>query len=272
MLQKNSCTLLFAALFACCVKAQILHRPTGADYTHLVTYSATHFDLISFTGNQASLANLKKSGAGLFGERRYMLNELKNLTALVGLTTTSGNFGINANYMGSAEYNESKIGLAYGRSLGAQVNIGAQFNYNALQIAGYGDASTVSFELGTILHLSDKLSAGLHINNPVGGKFGKNEQEKLPGIYSFGFGYDASEIFYAGAQIVKEENQPVAVIAGVQYKPVSQLLIRTGISSGTSLFWVGIGFSYQSIRFDVTSNWHPQLGISPGLLVQVNFK
>ena len=216
-------------------KAQTLRKSIAAPYTGLGSCSITHTDAFSFTSNQAALAQLKNSAAGLYAERRFLLNELNNYTAVVGLTTNSGNFGLKTNYSGFADYNETQLGLAYGRSLGSKLDIGAQINYNSISIAGgYGSASAICFELGTILHVTDKLNAGLHINNPVGGKFGKDQQEELSSVYSFGIGYDASEKFFISAEIEKEEDQPVNVNAGFQYKLIPQLLVRAGVSTATS--------------------------------------
>ena len=141
----------------------------------------------------------------------------------------------------------------------------------AVRIAGYGNASTVNFEIGTILHLTDKLNAGLHVYNPLGGKLGKDEEEKLASIYTAGFGYEASEKFFISIEIGKEENSPVNVNAGLQYKFLPQLLARAGISAATSNLYLGIGFGWKSMRLDATASYHPQLGFTPGLLMLYNF-
>ena len=250
---------------------QTLRRPIAAPYIGFGAYSLNHTDVFSFTSNQASLAQLKSAAAGVYAERRFMLNELNNYTAAIGLPTHAGDFGLKAAYSGFSEYNETQIGLAYARNLGSKMDVGVQFNYNGIRIAGYGNASAISFELGSVFHISDKLHTGFHINNPVGGKFGKDQQEKLPSVYTVGFGYDASEKFCFSAEVIKEEDQPVNVNAGLQYKFIPQLLARAGISSATSSLWFGLGLSFKSFRLDVTTSYHPQLGLSPGLLLLFNF-
>lgn len=260
--------ILFNVLLS---QAQVLRRPLAAAYTGMGAYSMNHVGVFSFTANQASLAQLKNSAAGVYGERRFLLSELNNYTATIGLTTNSGNFGVKANYSGFSDYNETQLGLAYGRKMGNKVDIGAQINYQSIRINSYGNASAVSFELGTILHLTDKLHAGLHATNPVGGKFGKDQQEKLSSVYSFGIGYEASDKFLVSAEIQKEEDQPVNVNAGVQYKFIPQLLVRAGMSSATSAAWLGLGLTIKSFRLDVTTSYHPQLGITPGVLMLFNF-
>lgn len=260
--------ILFNVLLS---QAQVLRRPLAATYTGMGAYSINHADVFSFTANQASLAQLKNSAAGVYGERRFLLSELNNYTATIGLTTNSGNFGVKANYSGFSDYNETQLGLAYGRKMGNKVDIGAQINYQSIRINSYGNASAVSFELGTILHLTDKLHAGLHATNPVGGKFGKDQQEKLSSVYSFGIGYEASDKFLVSTEIQKEEDQPVNVNAGFQYIFIPQLLVRAGMSSATSAAWLGLGLTIKSFRLDVTTSYHPQLGITPGVLMLFNF-
>ncbi|MBK6937742.1 MAG: hypothetical protein IPH18_13285 [Chitinophagaceae bacterium] len=250
--------------------SQTLRRPTAAAYVRLGSYSIKHSDIFSVTGNQASLAQIKNTSAGMFAERKFMLAELNNFAAVAGFPTKSGNFGLTANHSGFSENNTSVAGLAYARSLGSKIDAGVQFNYSRISIAGYGDAATVSFEAGIITHLTEKLHAGLHVDNPVGGKFGKDQEEKLSAVYTFGMGYDVSDKFYVSAEIEKEENQPVNITAGFQYKLIQQLLIRAGMSSASSTVWAGAGLSLKSFRIDILAGYHPQLGITPGLMLLFN--
>lgn len=244
----------------------------AAPYTGLGAYSIQHTDIFSFTSNPASLSQLKNAAAGVYAERRFLLSELSHYQAVTGIKTTSGNFGLNMAYSGFSDYNETRLGLAYGRKLGNTLDVGVQFNYNSILIAGYGNAAAVSFEIGSVLHLTEKMHAGIHINNPVGGKFGKDQSEKLPSVYTLGLGYEASDKFFVSTEIIKEEDQPVNINAGFQYKIIPQLLARAGISSATTSGWVGVGLSWKSCRLDITTSYHPQLGVTPGLLLLINFK
>jgi hypothetical protein len=267
--QKFIGLLFFVFVPAFLLHAQTLRRPVAANYTGLEVYSPDHADVFSFTANPASLAQLQSASAAVYGERRFLLSELNNYTAVIGLPTSTGNFGLETAYNGFSDYNETKLGLAYARKLGAKADIGAAFNYQGIRIAGYGHASAISFELGTVWHITDQFHAGVHVNNPVGGKFGRAQQERLPSVYTVGFGYDASEKFFISAAIEKEEDQPINVNAGLQYKFLPQLLARLGMSTATSLAWVGLGLSWKRIRVDITTSYHPQLGITPGLLLMV---
>src|SRR5215467_1466054 len=134
---------------------QTVHEPLSASYIGLGTYSDDHLDVFSFHANQAALAKMKTVSVGIYGEKRFLLDELGLYNVALTLPTSSGNFGFDARYYGFSEYNESQLGLAYGRSLGHKVDLGVQFNYYSIRIAGYGNAAAINFEIGTIFHLTD---------------------------------------------------------------------------------------------------------------------
>jgi len=111
------------------------------------------------------------------------------------------------------------------------------------------------------------LHGGVHVYNPTSSKLGKNEEEKLPAVYSAGLGYDASDNFFLSVEIEKTEELPLNVNASIQYKFANRFLARGGIVTGSSVFFFGAGFTLQNFRIDVIASVHPQLGITPGLLL-----
>ena len=254
------------------INGQTVHRPVAAVYTGLGAYSNNHIDVFSFSNNQASLAQMKNASVGVYGERRFMLDELSLYQLAIAVPTNSGNFGVQVGYFGFSDYNESQMGFAYARKLGNKIDIGAQFNYNGIKASGYGNSSAVNFEIGTVFHLTDKLNAGVHAYNPVGGKYGKNSEEKLASIYTVGLGYEASDKFFVSAEIEKEENQTVSVNGGIQYKFLPQFMIRAGIVTNTSVLYGGASLFLKTFRLDVVASYHPQLGVTPGLLLIYDFK
>jgi hypothetical protein len=257
-------------LFTDILSAQVLRRPMVTAYTGTGAYSRNHPDAFSFIANQAILADMKNISAGVYGERRFLLGELSNYLGVFILPALSGSFGLKINYSGFNVYHESTFGMAYGKKLGNTINTGIQFNYHHIRIAGYSNASAFSFEAATLIHISDKFHAGMQVSNPVGGNFFKAGKEKLPSIYSFGLGYEASGKFLASAVIEKEEDQPVNVNAGIQYKPAPLFMFHTGISTATASLWVGAGFFLHAVKLELIVSDHPVLGITPGLSLSFN--
>jgi hypothetical protein len=241
-------------------------------YVSLGAYSKQQADVFSFGNNQAALASVKNTSVGIYGERRFLLNETSLYSLAAAVPTSLGNFGLQLNYAGFKNFNENKIGLAYSRSLGRKLDIGIQFNYYGYRIPAYGNASTINFEAGAIVHFSEKFSGGIHIYNPVAGKLGKTSDEKLASAYKLGAGYDASENFYISAEIIKEEDKPVNVTGGIQYHFKKQFFVRAGFVSETTSGFGGVGVAWKNLRLDVSASYHPQLGFSPGILLIANFK
>ena len=257
----------FYFLIGFCCEAQTAKQALISPYIKTGAYSRQHSDVFSFSANQASLAQYSSFSAGAFSERKFMLNELNLFSAAVALPTKSGNFGVQIHYFGNTAYSEMQAGLAYARKLGEFVDVGVQFNYYNLQVAGYGNASAVNFDVGAIFHFTDQLHGGVHVYNPTSSKLGKTKQESLPAVFNVGLGFDASENFYVSAEIEKEEDQRVNVNAQIQYKFAERFLVRGGLVSGASVFFLGAGFIFKNFRVDATASVHPQLGVSPGLLI-----
>lgn len=240
--------------------------PSSVAYTKTTTYSSVQGDAFSFSGNQASLASYKHLSAGIYGERRFMLAELGLYQFAFALPTSSGNFGLQSGYFGSSSYNQTQVGLAYARSLG-KMDVGTQFNYHQVRIQDYGNASAVNFDLGMILHISDQFQTGVHIHNPTKAGLGSGNEEKIPIIFSFGLGYDASEKLFIGTEIEKVEDQSVNINAGLQYSFDAQLFARAGISFANSVFYFGAGFLWSDFTINISASVHPTLGVTPGLLL-----
>lgn len=259
-------------LFTCLLLSQLAlpqasRSPVGSGYTRLTAYSQQFSDAFSLAANQASLANLKTFSAGVYNERRFFLKALSQYTAAVVVPTNSGSFGFKADYFGETAFNESALGLAYGRSLGSKLALGLQFNYLSVNTSGYGGASLVSFAVGGLVHLTPQLNAGLQAYNPVGKSWGKEGLEKLPAAYSVGLGYDVSPQVFLGVEIEKLEDQPVGVNFGLHYTVAEKVLARAGIQSASSSYYLGGGVRFNRFRVDVTASLHPYLGLTPGLLL-----
>jgi long-subunit fatty acid transport protein len=268
---KRRFTILFF-LWVCIGYAQITSSPLSSRYTGVGVYSKNFTDAFSGTNNQALLAEANNVVAGMYGERRFMLKELSNYAFAIVLPSGSGGFGFAINYFGGPNFSTSQAGIGYGRKLSAKIDIGVQFNYNNIRLAGYGSNSNVNFEIGTLWHITDQFNFGIHVYNPVGGRFGKDSNEKLPSIYRTGIGYEASAKFFISAEIAKEEDQPANVNMALQYNFAEQFLARGGLSAANGNYFFGLGLKWKVCRMDIVTTYHPLLGFTPGLMLLFDFK
>lgn len=254
------------------ISGQTLRHPVSAPYIGLGAYTSSVPHVFSIKSNQAALARIDRWMAGVYGERRFMLQQAGTYSAVLALPTSQGNFGIVADYFGYKAFNESQLGLAYARRLGPMLDVGIQFNYYSFSIPAYQSSSAVTFEIGAIAHLTEKLSAGIHVYNPVGGRLSKTNEEKLAAVYSFGIGYAPTENFMVSTQVIKEESLPVNINAGMEYHFAKRFFARAGIITVNTTPYIGAGIRWKQMRLDITASYHQQLGISPGIMLVYDSK
>jgi hypothetical protein len=233
-------------------------------HNRLSAYMWHHTNAFSFTANQAALVNTNNFTIGLYGERRFMLQELSWYQTSIVLPTGSGNFGFKSTYFGNINNRELELGLAYGRQLGDKLAIGVQFNHFSQQIPFYGSHSGLSTEGGLLLRVSDQLQAGFHLYNPIGFNFTKRE-EKSPLVYTTGLGYEVSDALHMGLELQKVGNGGLNFNAGIDYNFQQKLFTRLAISTQSSMYIIGAGVLLKDIRLDILTSIHPQLGATPGI-------
>jgi hypothetical protein len=204
---------------------------------------------------------------GIYGERIFMMPELANYLFAIAVPISAGNTGLCFSRFGSKGYAQSRIGIAYARPIDKKIDIGIQFNYHSIKIEGYGTAAVAGFEIGSMFHFSDRFHFGVHIENPVGGKFGLNREEKLPSIIETGFGYRPSETFFMTAILTKQESVPVNVKIGFDYRMHSKMKFCAGINSEMGSYWFGAVLLMPRFSVSIFSSIHSRLGPTPGMML-----
>ncbi|HYH15796.1 MAG TPA: hypothetical protein VD794_11275 [Flavisolibacter sp.] len=231
--------------------------------TSMYTQQTTAF---SFTANQAALAYTSTLMSGVYGERRFMLQELSWYQVAAALPTRSGNFGLKGTYFGATSNAEMEIGLAYGRKLGDKVAIGGQFNYYTQRMPQYQSSHAVSVEAGLLLKVNEQVHASFHIYNPNNASLGKTK-EQLPAIYTLGLGYVPSDRLVVTGEIQKIEDEKVNIKTAVCYLFDKRLYAKAGVNTVNAVYVLGGGVKLSSLSLEVTTSIHPQLGVTPGLLL-----
>lgn len=246
-------------------------QPIGARYLGIGAYSQRFLDVYATRYNAASLAGLQQGGMAVYGERRFMLDNLNLYTFSGALPAGDGAFAVHGSYFGFAQSNQMQGTFAYGRKVAQTVEVGGSFHYHTISQAGiYGSASAITGSVSMRMRLTDKITAGVNAYNPIRAAWSKAEEERLPARYTVGVGYDASDKFFLTTEIEKEENQPVNVNLAAHYQFVPQFFARVGIATQTSNYFAGLGFMLSDFRLDVAVSHHPQLGLTPGVLLLVN--
>jgi hypothetical protein len=228
-------------------------------------YSKNFVDVFSIVANPACIPTLQDFQMGVRAQRRYSLAELDQYTICFSASSKLGAFALQVNYQGSGGYHETQPGLAYAKSLG-NVQMGIQFNYSSMSIAGYGSTGRLVTEFGTIWHLTDQIHTGFEVQRSISlvKRYGK-----ISPAYAFstGIGYEVSPFVFLGFTVFKEDLHAAIGYIGIHYQFAQQFFARLGINVRTAEASLSAGWKWNRLRVELTSAYHFQLGVSPGLMM-----
>jgi hypothetical protein len=246
--------------------------PLGARQAGMGTAGVAFHDLWSVTHNQAGLALLTKPSFGLFYENKFALKELGLKAGAFAYPTSSGVFAIDLMQFGYSKYNESRIGLAYAKSLGKKFSIGVKFDYlNTFYAEGYGNKGTFIAEIGFLAQPIKHFFIGGHIYNLSRSKIAAYDDERVPSIITFGIAYEFSEKVLCTVEAEKDLQYKPIYKVGMEYKFLENLFIRAGVTSNPNQMSLGIGYIYKKIKADISFSSHQVLGISPHIGISYEF-
>ena len=249
------------------------NNPIGGRSAALGNASVTFSDFWSIHNNQAGLAYFDNITAGFYYENRFGLSELSLKSGAFVLPTKSGVCGLSMNYFGYSQYNENKIGLAYAKSFGKKFSVGIQFDYLSTHIAeNYGSKSLVTFEIGMIAKLTENLSIGTHFYNPISVKLNDYNDERVPYVGKLGLAYNFSDKVLLSVETEKETDIDPILKAGIEYRLIKEIYVRTGITTKPFVNTFGFGIKLKKLQFDFSSSLHPVLGYSPQISFIYNIK
>jgi hypothetical protein len=237
--------------------------------SRITTYQPSIQGPVSFALNAASLAGMKNISAAIATERRFQMKELTQYSALVGLPLKFATAGLKLERFGDELMNETQAGIMIAKTLTPVISVGIEFNYYVRGFESLEKQSAINAGAGMILHLSDRLVAGVHIYNPTRVQVNKTG-ERLPYRYSMGLGYAPSEKIFLVTDLQKIEDQPVNIHTGVHYCIVPGVSVSMGITSAASSFYMAVGYRFKNLMLTGSAGLHPYLGWSPGLLLVYN--
>lgn len=228
-------------------------------------YSKQQATIFGFTVNPAALTQQQQKAIGVYTTRPYLLQALSTHQLAAVLPFSNGNFGLQLQYGGFKNYNETNIGLAYGRNIGKTLSLGIQFTYNRQAIPGQYKGGGVGATAGLIYHLTEKLNGGLYFTKTGVLSTGKSLSQQSNDCYGIGLGYDVSKQFFIGVNIEKETSSPAGIAVAMQYNFMEQLYGQFCLLTTTHTPFVAVGTAWKKLQVAISGSYHPHLGISPGL-------
>ncbi len=267
--------VLFLILSSCIPVFSIAggeYKTIGSRASALGYTSVSLTDNWSVFNNQAGLAYLNSSSAGIYYENRFLIKELALSAANFSMPFKSGGVAITFSRFGFKLWNENKIGLSVARKFGQYLAVGAQLDYLLIhQDENYKNLNFITFEAGMLIRFSDKVSLGIHTYNPLNVRISANSDERSAATFRIGPSYKASEKFLIICEVRKSTNEDPVFSAGAEYKVLKSFFLRTGISTNPSLWSFGAGINLGNLNIDVSASDHYILGFSPQIAITYDF-
>lgn len=262
---KHVLSLLIVLCVVATMQAQLSYPlPAGARGQAMGGAGAVFQDIHAAWSNPAGLADLQQTSAALFGEQRFALSELRQISAVGAMPLGNSTIGLAVGYFGFDAYNESRIGLLYSRKLSENLALGAQLYTLGTRIPDYGSRQLVSFEVGMQATISPAIRIGGRVANPV--RVEVLEGEPLPTVLNFGVSYQPGSQVEILAEVEKDILFPVRVRCGLEYQLAEVIQLRAGVATSPSLLSFGLGYRIlDQWQLDFSAAYHQYLGFTPGI-------
>ncbi len=244
--------------------------PVGGRSFGLANASVMLSDYWSLFHNQAGLAFLENSQAGIH-HNTGIIKQLNHQAIGVVLPTKTGNIGGSCSYFGFSKFHSVKAGLAYAMLLEENLAAGVQLDYLYTHIDGfYGNAHSVTAEIGIIYEPFENILIGTHVFNPFqAAQIGS--VEKLPMIFRFGTGYQVQSNLLLTAEYELDLEKEARFKAGLEHELVEDFYVRTGMTTNPVTNSFGVGYVWSRWSLDVSFSRHIILGYSPQFSLNITF-
>ncbi|MCB8994606.1 MAG: hypothetical protein H6538_03250 [Bacteroidales bacterium] len=274
--RKPGCNLLLPVFLLCFFSVSLFAQenyPLGSRPAALANTYVMESDIWSVSHNQAGLGDYHKFALGFHHENRYVIEEYSLHAIALTLPVKAATFGLSYTYFGYSAYNESKIGIAYGRNFGDKISAGIQLNYHYEYISGdYQSRHALTVEGGIQYKPLSNMRIGVHVFNPTRAQLSPVNLDTLTTCLRAGLSYSPIEKFWMGVETEKSINYEMRFKSGIEYEVIKGLNLRTGIITAPFQNTFGLGFKISRISGDVAFSHHQTLGFTPHFSMQIELK
>lgn len=262
------CSFLLASIY---IHAQIrtfgIGRASG-----MGNAAVTLNDEWAIFNNIGGLAWIEKTVAMTSFDNRFGMTGFNTVTAGIVAPTKFGMAGgLTISQFGSDAHRETNFSVGISHKI-SNVSIGLRANYFQLVIDGLGTPRMMTFEFGGVMKLTETLWFGAHIYNFNQAKIADFQDERLPVVMKAGISYRPTEKLIVSLETEKDIAFPQSIKAGLEYKILPSLALRTGISTKPFVSSYGISFAFYAFDFIYSLNTHQQLQPSHHLALAYRFR
>jgi hypothetical protein len=245
----------------------------GARSVSMAGISTVQEDVWAAANNPAGLAGYSHLSLATSAEQRFLMKELGYYAVAATIPEGKGSLGIFTIFSGYLSFIDQKLNLAYGRRFGDQVFAGISLVYIYQKTGNEAPPlHQVSYELGTIIHLSKKVKLAFASFNPFQLYYKSEPYATLPSIFKLGLSVEYSPSLFIYTECEKDLEFPLMVKIGIEYIYRDIFFVRGGIRIFPASYAFGAGLRHKLFLLEFSSAYHQYLGFTPQVSIQYDFK
>lgn len=218
--------------------------------------------------NPAGLLYLKTPRIGLHSENRFLIKELNFMTLAGGWGTAKNRFFSSVSYFGYHTLQWTDTRLGYARLLTPDLKAGISLNLHHRKYSQTLPASwMISADIGMILDITSKWSAGVNISNPTALFYSQHEQLQLPLSIEIGSAYQVHDQVALLLETGSNETRKIITRGGIEIEISERFYLRGGINNTSILYSFGSSLIFKPFIIDLAFSGHEHLGYSPSISI-----
>ena len=256
----KSIIILGFILFAKIAIGQSISTQMGARATGMGYASSGLKDEWSLFNNPGGLGKISQLNTAFAYEVQSQLKSANRMGAVFNSPFKWGTPSVGLFRFGDDLYNEQVLSIGFGNQFGI-ASLGMKANLIQYRAEGFGVSTALSFDLGGITELTEKLSIGAYITNLSQSRIGVDE-ERLPTRLTAGLSYNPDKNIFITTELSKELEYATTWRTGFEYSYHQKVFFRTGFNLNPNAGFFGIGVNKKKVRFDYAIQFNHLMGAS----------
>lgn len=231
----------------------------GARQSAIGGAAVTLTDHWSLFNNVGAMGLISGDYAFTSYQNRYGITELSTIGAGYVKDFGEAAGGIGFYRFGDEYFSEQRVNVAFGHTLD-RVSLGVSIDYLQYNIATVGSRGVMVVEFGGVAAITEQISFGAHIFNLNQANLVKETNEKIPTVMKAGISYRPSDDLMFNVETEKELDFDEVFKAGLEYRIIEKVVVRTGFRTAPFQGSVGLGFQPKKFLFDYAFSNDTNLG------------
>ncbi len=251
--------------------AQVGSFNLGGRSAGMAGASLTLGDEYSLFNNIGGLGRLEDHTAFAAYQNRYGVSQFQVVGAGAIYASEIGNAGVGFYKFGDDIYSEQRVHLAIGNKI-QMVSLSVGVDILQYNISTVGTSNALAIQFGGIAEVTPQIRFGAHIFNLNQAKFDAETGERIPTVMKGGFSYRPSDELMLNLEVEKDLDFDEIFKAGIEYRIIEKVFVRTGISTQPFIGAFGVGFHPKNLKFDYGFSNDSKLGSIHELSVAYSLK